>query len=171
MERRVWDDLRAGQSTPRIWNELREIQRDELSAAPHLMDFATQNATWQQAITIDGRFIAGCAVFEDDIAPGRGRGWFVGYAGRGLTSAHQIRPLIERWALFARLGPYQTLRAWVVAGAKREERFADFFGFRYECGTASGFSPAGRDMDLWIWRRGDGNFRRWGRRRGEGRPG
>ena len=87
----------------------------------------------------------------DDPLPGRG--WFVAYAGERLKSPFQIRPMFNLFADLKRLGPYDELRAWVLTGEAREERFARRFGFRLDCGPASGFSPTGRDMSLWLWRR------------------
>jgi hypothetical protein len=101
-------------------------------------------------MTIDDRWIFGWAVLEDPVP---GRGWFVAYAGEGLSSPFQIRPMLSRFQDLARLGPFDELRAWIVAGAEREERFAKWFGFELDCGPASGYSPTGRDMNLWLWRR------------------
>lgn len=94
-----------------------------------------------------------------DMVPGRG--WFVAYAGIGLSSFWQIRPMHALFRDLQRLGPYGELRAWVMAGDRREERFAYTFGFELDCGPATGFSATGRDMNLWLWRRHHvGNVRR-----------
>jgi hypothetical protein len=48
---------------------------------------------------------------------------------------------------------YDELRAWVASDDARAIRFAECFGFRLDCGPATGFSPTGRDMSLFLWRR------------------
>ncbi len=88
-----------------------------------------------------------------DETPYLNRGWFVAYAAKALVSPWQIRPMFKLFNDLERLGPYDELRAWVVSGAAREERFASWFGFRLDCGPASGYGPSGQDMNLWLWRR------------------
>lgn len=85
--------------------------------------------------------------------PVAGRAWACGYAGRGLNSPFQIGPLFDKFNDLKRLGPYHEIRAWIVDEDLREERFASWFGFEIDCGPAAGFSPTGRDMNLWTWRR------------------
>lgn len=151
MERRLWNDLRCGMTNAQILNALRETARQEGCAAPYFLEAAAQNATWQWGMTTDGAFLAGMAVVPDPA--GDNRGWFVVYPGAILESPFQIRPMFQRFRDLARLGPYDELRAWVVAGSAREERFAAWFGFLYDCGPATGYSPTGLDMNLWLWRR------------------
>lgn len=115
------------------------------------MDYTTQSATWQAAITIDGAYVAGCAIVPDAFIPGRG--WFVGYAGKRLTNFFQMRPLYDEFMLVRKAGPFAELRAWIIHGAAREQGFARKFGFEYDCGPSTAFSPGGRDMDLFVWRR------------------
>lgn len=104
---------------------------------------------WQRAITIDGEWIAGCAICEE--LPGRA--FFVAYASEDLVSFFQIRPMLEEFKIACRLGPWKELRAWVLTGSEREERFAARFGFKFDCGPATGISPTGLDMGLWKWTR------------------
>lgn len=112
---------------------------------------ATQSAAWQWAITIDEDWIAGVAVQPDAIGPRRA--WISAYASARLSSGFQIRPLIDRFEDLKRLGPYDEIRAWILDGEPREERFAQRFGLRLDCGPATGFSPTGRNMNLWRWSR------------------
>lgn len=149
MERRLWNDLRAGKSNAQILRELRPIQSEEASAVPYFLE-ATQSAPWQWGMTIDDTFLAGMAVMPDPVP---GRGWFVAYAGEILETPFQIRPMFDRFRDFARLGPFHTLHAWVLDGHRREERFAEWFGFSFDCGPATGFSPTGKDQNLWKWTR------------------
>lgn len=149
MARVLFNDLRAGRSNATILNALRPTQRDEALAAPFFLE-ETRKAAWQWGLTIDDEYICGAAIMPD-VMPGRG--WFVAYAGKALVSPFQIRPMFQLFRDLARLGPYDELRAWVLDGFEREERFARWFGFELDCGPASGFSPTGRDMNLWIWRR------------------
>jgi hypothetical protein len=132
-----------------ILSELRPAARQEASAAPYFLETAAQNS-WQWGLTEGGKFIAGMSVHEDVIA---GRGWFVAFPSKHLNSPFQVRPMFKLFDDLARLGPYTELRAWVLAGADREERFAKWFGFELDCGPASGFSPTGQDMNLFLWRR------------------
>lgn len=150
MERRLWNDLRGGKSNATILSELRETQKDEPSKAAYFLECATRSP-WQWGMTIDDRWIAGMAVMDE--APYLNRGWFVAYAAEALVSPFQIRPMFGLFRDLARLGPYDELRAWVVDGAAREERFARWFGFVLDCGPASGYGPSGQDMNLWLWRR------------------
>lgn len=81
------------------------------------------------------------------------RGWFVAYASQELTSPFAIRPMLKLYSDLQRLGPYRELRAWVLADDTRDEEFAKWHGFELDCGPASGFGPAGQNMNLWLWRR------------------
>ena len=150
MERKLWNNLTAGRSIETISNALPETERREVLLAPSLL-VATQSATWQWGMTIDDRWLAGMAVMPDMC--GEGRGWFVSYRSSECDSAFLIRPMFQLLRDLCRLGPYHELRAWVAHGAAREERFASWFGFELDTGPASGFSPSGRDMNLWLWRR------------------
>jgi hypothetical protein len=104
-------------------------------------------------MTIDGVFLAGMAVVPDDLSARGDRGWFVAYPGEALVNGFQIRPMFNLFNDLKRLGPYNELRAWVHHGAEREEQFAKSFGFALDCGPASGLSPSGCDMNLWLWRK------------------
>lgn len=148
MERRLWNDLRGGKSNAEILSELRPIQREDLSAAPFYLEEAAAQA-WQWGMTIDDQWVAGMAV-----SPGHspGVGWFSGFTGVGLRSFWQVRPMHALFLDLLRLGPYRELRAWVHWQDAVDEPFAKAFGFRLDCGPASGFSPAGHDMGLWIWK-------------------
>lgn len=151
MERRLWNDLRCGMSNAKILSALREIPRLEGLAAPYFLEASTQSATWQWGMTIDGEFLAGAAVVPDPAYVDRG--WLCAYPGELLESIWQIMPLIRLTRDLQRLGPYREMRAWILDGAEVEERFASWMGFRLDCGPASGLSPMGRDMNLWLWRR------------------
>ena len=161
MERRLWNDLKAGQSNAKILNELRETQKERASEAAYFLECATRSP-WQWGITIDGEWIFGCAIIDE--LPYLNRGWFVAYAGKSLKNAWQIRPLLRLWNDLQRLGPYDELRAWVIAGASREEAFAKRLGFALDCGPASGYGPSGQDMNLWLWKRSDNEQSIWRRR-------
>lgn len=145
----LWNDLKAGRSTLQILSELRETHREEAFAAPFYLE-ATRSATWQRGITINDRWVFGCAIINEPVP---GRGWFVAYAGKGLTDARPLRVLKPHFLDVLRLGPWDELRAWILVGEEREERFASRYGFRLDCGPATGFSASGRDMNLWLWRR------------------
>lgn len=102
-------------------------------------------------MTLDGEFLAGIAVVPEDAYTDRG--WLCFWPGEILRSAHQIAPLLPLFNDLKRLGPYRELRAWVLDGCPVEERFATWAGLRLDCGPASGLSPTGRDMNLYLWRR------------------
>lgn len=116
--------------------------------APHLWTLAASSA-WQRSLEIDGQWIAGIAVLEELV---EGRGWLAGFPTTDLTSAGQILPLIREFRALQASGHYRELRAWIYDGAQVEERFAQWCGLRLDCGPASGYSPTGRDMNLWLWR-------------------
>ena len=149
MERRLWNDLRCGKSNYEILQTLRPAAKSAVLAVPYLLEYAAQTE-WQWGMTIDDQFLAGMAI-EPDILPRRA--WFCAYPSELLTNPFLIRPLFNLFNDMKRLGPYDEIRAWVIDGAEREERFAAWFGFVLDCGPASGYSPTGEDMNLWIWRR------------------
>ncbi|AGH16031.1 hypothetical protein DVVG_00045 [Dunaliella viridis virus SI2] len=86
-----------------------------------------------------------------DLIPSRA--WFVAYRSKALRSPFQIRPMFDLFRDLARLGPYDELRAFILTDEPMHERFASWFGFRLDCGPATGYSATGRDMNLWLWRR------------------
>jgi len=107
-------------------------------------------AKWQWALETDsGGYIAGCAILPD----GDRRGWFAGVPGTHLKSSVQLKPLIRLWRIFQTVDLYDEIRAWVMTDDDRAVMFAKRFGFVYDCGPATGFSPTGRDMSLFIWRK------------------
>jgi len=108
-------------------------------------------ARWAWALEDDqGDFVASMAVIPD----GERRGWFVSYPGARIRSSAELRPLFRLYTIFRDTGVvYDELRAWVASSDRRAIRFAEWFGFKYDCGPATGLSPTGRDMNLMIWRR------------------
>lgn len=105
---------------------------------------------WQWALETDnGGYIAGCAVLPD----GDRRGWFAGVPGVHLKSGVQLKPLIRLWKIFQTVDLYDEIRAWVMTDDAQAVMFAERFGFMLDCGPATGFSPSGRDMSLFIWRK------------------
>lgn len=133
-----------------MFEQLRKPEQAEAFAAPHLADITQRQARW--AWTLEGargEFVASMAIVPDI---GR-RGWFVSYPGQGMTAA-QLRPLFRMFTIFRDSGAvYDELRAWVASDDPRAIRFAEWHGFAYDCGPATGFSPTGRDMSLFLWRR------------------
>ena len=99
-------------------------------------------------MTDGGAYIAGFAVIPD----GPGRGWFTGFPGLGLRSAISLRPMIRAFDIAKKAGTWHELRAWIDTNSAENKRFAEAFGFKFDCGPATGFSPDGRDMDLYLWR-------------------
>lgn len=98
--------------------------------------------------TDDGRLLAAIAIVPD----GRRRAWLMGFPGRDLESALPLRPIIRRYRALLDAGAYDELRAWVASDDRRAIQFAESFGLAYDCGPATGFSPSGRDMNLYLWR-------------------
>jgi hypothetical protein len=130
--------------------EMRTEDSLEALAAPHLAEFAASEAKWQWCLEGDrGELICAAAIIHDI---GR-KGWFVSYPGKALTSGLQLKPMIKLYRILIGCGIYDELRAWVCHQDDRAIRFAKSFGFVYDCGPAVGFSPTGRDMDLYTWRR------------------
>lgn len=117
------------------------------------MSLAREVATSKWAWTLEndaGEFVASMAILQD----GDRRGWFASYPGEALQSAAQLRPLFRMFVIFRDSGAvYDELRAWVASEDARAIRFAEWFGFKLDCGPATGLSPTGRDMSLYLWRR------------------
>jgi hypothetical protein len=150
MAHRSHPKLTAGKSIEAILSVLREIHRVEAFAALSYLA-ATQSAPWQIGVTNSaGDWIFGVAVMPDGI---EGRGWLVAYASDQLTKASQLRCIGREFRLMQRLGPWHQLRAWIPDGDTIEEEFAKWAGLRLDCGPASGLSPSGRNMNLWLWER------------------
>ena len=80
------------------------------------------------------------------------RGWLVSYPGAAITTGLELRPMMRLFKILCDMRVYSELRAWVCHHDERAIRFAKAFGFVYDCGPATAFSPTGRDMDLYIWR-------------------
>jgi len=117
---------------------------------PHLISVIRSQARWQWALETDqGTYIAGVAIMPDIDR----RGWFVGLPGAALKTGLQLRPLIKLQNRLKSAGVFTELRAWVLADDPQAITFAQRFGFRYDCGPATGFSPTGRDMSLFKWSR------------------
>lgn len=121
-------------------------------AQPSLPEMVARQAKWAWTLEDDqGEFIASMAIMPD---VGR-RGWFVSYPGERARSAAELRPLFRLYTIFRDSGAvYDELRAWVACDDARAIRFAEWFGFRLDCGPATGLSPTGRDMGLYLWRQG-----------------
>ena len=49
--------------------------------------------------------------------------------------------------------PHDQLRAWIDPAVDRDKRFAEWFGFQYDC-TATAMAPDGSDLELWFCDRG-----------------
>lgn len=133
--------------------ELRPWARDEASAHLSSLEAVEACAPWRWSFVDDaGRFVAAMA-----IVPDLGRcGWFVAYPGHRLRTAAQIRPMIREYLAMRASGVYTELRAWVASEDEQAQRFARWFGFRFDCGPATGLSPTGRDLDLYLWRQANG---------------
>ena len=129
---------------------LRPWARAEACAAPYSIEAAARVARW--AFTLeddDGEFVASMCIVHD----GPRRGWFSSFPGASIKSAGQLRPLFRMFRAFTESGAcYDELRAWVCPDDKQAVRFAEWFGFELDCGPATGLSPTGRDMCLYIWR-------------------
>jgi hypothetical protein len=96
-----------------------------------------------------GEFIAAMAIVPDYPR----RGWLVAYPGAAIKSGLELRPMLKIFNILGRMNVYDELRAWVCHEDARAIRFAKAFGFVYDCGPATGFSPTGRNMDLYTWRK------------------
>lgn len=134
-----------------MFERLRPEARAEACAQPSLPELVASTAKWAWSLEDDrGEFLASVAIMPD---VGR-RGWLVAYPGEAVRSAAQLRPLFRLYTILRDDGDlYDELRAWVAPDDARAIRFAEWFGFRYDCGPASGFSPTGRDLSLYMWRR------------------
>ncbi|RMD95096.1 MAG: hypothetical protein D6811_01525 [Alphaproteobacteria bacterium] len=119
----------------------REDARDVL-LAPGLWR-AARAARGAHVVDDGGRWRAGVAVIPD----GAGRCWISGWRAWDVK-APQLRPLL-RWWRGGERERWREVRAWIAADDARAKRFAAWCGLRYDCGPASGISPAGRDMELW----------------------
>jgi hypothetical protein len=130
-------------------SELREADRAEASARLYSTEVVARQK-WAFCLEDEqGQFVASMAIVPD----GPRRGWFVSYPGARIRSAAQLRPLFHRFTMFRdSLAVYDELRAWVASDDARAIRFAEWYGFRHDCGPATGFSPNGRDMSLFLWR-------------------
>lgn len=136
-----------------VMPQLRPLVRAEASAAPYFHLTIEREAPWQWALEDDaGGYVAGAAIMPERHG-GCERGWVCAFPGERLRSGVQIRPLIRLFRMLCDAGVYDELRAWVDAHDARAIAFAEAFGMRYDCGPASGFSPAGRDLSLYLWRR------------------
>lgn len=130
---------------------LRPEAQAEALAQPSLPQIVATTAKWAWTLEDDqGEFVASMAIMPDI---GR-RGWFVSYPSANIKSAAQLRPLYKLFYIFRDTADlYDELRAWVVSDDRRAIRFAEWGGFRYDCGPATAFSPTGADMSLYLWRR------------------
>lgn len=125
------------------------MEKQEACAVPSYAEDIQALAKWQWCLEADdGRFIASMAIVPDF----SDRGWFVAYPGSAIKTGVELRPLFRVFNILAQAKVYGELRAWVAHNDARAIRFAKSFGFVYDCGPAAGFSPTGRDMDLFLWR-------------------
>jgi len=147
---RLYPQLQGSQSLAKLASRLRWQEADEASKAPRLLHQIASEASWQWCLERDdGSLVASAAIIPDS----DGRGWFAGYPGAGLKSGLELRPLIKLYRILDQAQVFDELRAWVASEDRRAIHFAKAFGFVYDCGPATGFSPTGRDMDLMLWRR------------------
>jgi hypothetical protein len=145
----LYPSLTGSRSLTSMLQELRPEDRLEALAAPHLAQIVMSEAKWQWCLEGDaGQFIAGMAIIPDLGA----KGWLVSYPGAAITTGLELRPMLRIFKILGQMGVYSELRAWVCHDDPRAIRFAKAFGFVYDCGPATGLSPTGRDMDLFIWR-------------------
>lgn len=146
---KILHGITGHRTLPQMFERLRRPERADMFAQPLLAEVASESA-WAWTLEDDaGEFVASMAIVPDIGA----RGWFVSYPGEGITAA-QLRPLFRHFIAFRdHGGVYDTLRAWVASDDQRSIRFAEWFGFRFDCGPATGLSPSGRDMSLYVWRR------------------
>jgi len=147
--------LHPGITGNRTLNEmlqrLRPEEQAEALAQPFLPEMVATTAKWAWTLEDDhGEFVASMAIMPDV----NRRGWFVSYPGAAIRSSAELRPLFRLFTIFRDSGAvYDELRAWVASDDERAIRFAEWFGFRLDCGPATGFSPTGRDLSLYLWRR------------------
>jgi len=145
----LYPKITGSRSLTSMLHELRPEDSLEALEAPHLALIVLNDARWQWSLEDDqGRYVAGAAIIPD----GNRRGWFIGYPGKALVSAIQLRPMIRLFNILAAANIYDELRAWVAHDDARAIHFAKSFKFVYDCGPATGFSPSGRDLDLFLWR-------------------
>lgn len=69
-----------------------------------------------------------------------------------LRSAAQLRPLIVAFEPLRQYGIYDEIRAWIDADDPVAIRFAEAFGFRYDCGPARDLFQPGLNSSLYLWR-------------------
>ena len=130
---------------------LRPEEQAEALAQTSSCEMVARTAKWSWTLENDrGEFLASMAIMPD----GNRRGWFVSYPGALVRSSAELRPLFRLYAIFRDSGAvYDELRAWIASDDERAIRFAEWFGFRLDCGPATMLSPTGRDMSLYLWRR------------------
>lgn len=147
----IYPGITGNRTLHEMLRKLRPEDGAEALAQPSLAEMVASEARWAWTLEDDqGEFVASMAIMPD---VGR-RGWFVSYPGARIRSAAELRPLFRLYTIFRDTGlVYDELRAWVATNDRRAIRFAEWFGFKYDCGPATGFSPTGRDMNLMLWRR------------------
>jgi len=130
---------------------LRPEEKAEAFAQPYLPEMVATTAKWAWALEDDnGEFVASLAIVPDI----NRRGWFVSFPSERIRSSAELRPLFRLYTIFRDSGAvYDELRAWVCPDDPRAIRFAEWGGFKLDCGPATGFSPTGRDLSLYTWRR------------------
>lgn len=147
---KLYTGITGARTLPQMLQRLRPEERAEALAQPSLPQMVATTAKWAWTLERDdGEFLASMAIMPDVDR----RGWFVSYPGAALRSSAELRPLFRLYTVFRDSGAvYDELRAWVASDDVRAIRFAEWFGFRLDCGPATGFSPTGRDLSLYLWR-------------------
>ncbi len=109
-------------------------------------------APWKFCLTHEGEWIASFFVVPDP--PDRGVVCML--IGRAAYDLNWRRPGLIREARAHFLNvrhAFRELRAWVRVDDEKAEAFAKWFGFRLDCGPATGIAPDGADANLMLWRR------------------
>jgi hypothetical protein len=141
--------LLGPQSLDEFIAKLRDSDQPDLMARPELVSQAEALSRWKWRVEDDHGLIFAAATIPD----GDGRGWFCGYPGKRFTHGAAMRPVLRMFKMLTGGGAVDELRAWIRSDDERAIRFALWGGFRLDCGPATGISPAGHDMSLFLWRR------------------
>lgn len=146
---KVLHGITGNRTLPQMLQKLRPLEQAEAFAQLYLAEAVQESAKWAFTLEDDnGQFIASMAIMPDV----NRNGWLVSYPGAAIGSGHELRPLLRLFKIFRDSGAvYDTLRAWVASDDQRAIKFAEAFGFVYDCGPATGLSPIGRDMNLYRW--------------------
>ena len=145
--------ITGARTLPEMLRTLRPEDSAEAFAQLSSMEFVAETARWAWTIENDqGEFVASMAIAPDPHI--ERRGWFLTFPGARIASGVELRAMFRLFTIFRDSGAvYDELRAWVASEDARAIRFAEWFGFVYDCGPATAFSPTGRDLSLYLWRR------------------